>query len=111
MERVPRTTVVHVNRDSYDIRIDRPGPWSNPHKIERESKKARQAALMAFTVFVVSDDPKAVWIRDNLHKLVGKRLGCWCAPKGGVTSDDELVCHGQILARMAESIAFPPKLV
>jgi len=37
----------------------------------------------------------------NPFNLKDKILGCWCAPKDGINMDDELICHAQILARIA----------
>lgn len=36
---------------------------------------------------------RRLWILDQLPKLKGRRLVCWCAP---------LACHGDVLAEMAE---------
>jgi hypothetical protein len=38
-----------------------------------------------------------------IPELRGKVLACWCAPPGGVAATDPLVCHGQILAALADA--------
>ena len=35
------------------------------------------------------------WILENLFRLRGKTVGCFCAPK---------LCHGEVLLRMAEAV-------
>jgi hypothetical protein len=40
----------------------------------------------------------------DLRELKGKTLACWCAPRGGLTADDPLICHGQVLARLADAL-------
>lgn len=43
--------------------------------------------------------------RRVLLDLQGETLACWCAPKDGVlTTDDETVCHAQILLRLADEL-------
>ena len=38
-----------------------------------------------------------------LERLRGLTLACWCAPKyRALTAEDETVCHGQIILRLAE---------
>jgi len=39
-----------------------------------------------------SDDPRAVWIREHLEELRGKRLGCWCRPR--------FACHGDVYVKL-----------
>ena len=44
--------------------------------------------------------------RRVLMELRGKTLACWCAPKDGhLTAEDETVCHGQTLLKLAEELA------
>jgi hypothetical protein len=40
------------------------------------------------------------WLLRCLGELERKTLGCFCAPKGGLTEHDPLVCHGQVLLRL-----------
>lgn len=89
---------VHLRRSDYDVRIDRRTPWGNPfshlfgvaakYKVETREEAINEFARWAES----SDDFAAVWIREHVGELYGKRLGCWCAPKP---------CHGDILLRMA----------
>lgn len=43
----------------------------------------------------------------RVPELRGKTLGCWCAPQGGLPPDiNGRVCHGQVLAALAEGATF-----
>jgi hypothetical protein len=83
--------VVHCKRERYDVYIGRPGPWGNPFAIN--AVHTREAAIEQFEEWASeSMHPDAVWIRQHVHELRGKVLGCWCAPKR---------CHGDVLLKMA----------
>jgi len=79
------TRVVNLRRERCDVRICRPGPWGNPFRIGRDGTRREVIARYE------------VWLRSRpnllarLPELVGKRLGCWCAP---------LPCHGDVLVRL-----------
>ena len=98
-----KTTVVHCQKQKYDIYIGRHsnpaiGKWGNPFS-HREGTKAE---------FVVKNRTEAIakykeWIlqrpkmMEDLIELKGKRLGCWCTYSEEYRVGDPLVCHGQIL--------------
>lgn len=85
--------VVHLKRHSYDVRIDRATAWGNPYVIGRDGD--RDEVIAKFRQWVTaSDDLTATWIRENVHELHGKTLGCWCGPLNA--------CHGQVLLELAE---------
>jgi hypothetical protein len=104
---LPVTRVVHCRREPYDVYIGRgpgkcdmsntpvgkrgwlgnPYPKNDPHMIAHFEKdfSARLAADSEF--------------REAVLELRGQRLGCWCAPKGGLTAADvPHICHGQVIA-------------
>jgi hypothetical protein len=97
-----RTTVCHVNNPKgYDVYIGRAvprarlkqSPWANPFRIS--SSYNRAMVIAQFRDWVIgSDDPRALWIREHVHELRGKRLGCWCYPED---------CHGHVLAGFADN--------
>jgi hypothetical protein len=95
------STVVHVKSGDYDVYIGRAvprmklkaSPWANPFKITRECNRMDAIAHFRFWVRF-SNEPRAVWIREHVHELKGKRLGCWCRPYH---------CHGDVLAALAEA--------
>lgn len=95
------TLVVHCQKSPFDVYIGRgvprrnmkPSPWGNPFKVGRDH--TREQAVAAFKEwFHHSPDPEAVWMREHVHELRGKRLGCWCFPNE---------CHGSVLAAAAEA--------
>lgn len=91
----PRTTVVNVKTDEYDIYIGRrnnryglpESDWANPYVIGRDG--TRDEVIQRYRDYL-RDQPELL-IR--LSELRGKRLGCWCAPNA---------CHGHVLAELAD---------
>lgn len=74
--------------------------WANPAVIgkhgTREEVLKRYEEWM-FHMLTACEHPYYPGIRD----LYGKTLACWCAKDGYLTTEDETVCHGQILLRFA----------
>jgi Domain of unknown function (DUF4326) len=62
--------------------------WGNPFKIGRDG--TREEVVAKFEAYILAK-PRLL---AQLHKLKGKRLCCWCAPKP---------CHGDVLARLADA--------
>ena len=89
------TTVVNMYRHEYDLKITRgdylnPNPWGNPHRLKRTGDYLdRIRCLLAHAEGLVGSD-----LLDRVHELRGKRIACVCAP---------LRCHGDTLARLADS--------
>lgn len=87
------TTVVHINKNIYDVRIDRKGPYGNPFVIGVDGD--RDEVIAKFRRWVTTSPcARSLWVREHLHELRGKRLGCWCTPKD---------CHGHVLAELADA--------
>lgn len=96
--------IVHCKKSKFDVYIGRPkagADWNfgNPFQIGTDGNRERviskfESWLKTGEANGNSDATEArrKWILDNLLKLRGKILGCWCAP-----SD----CHGRILMEMA----------
>ena len=87
------TLVVHCKKEPYDVYVGRPSKWGNDHKmIELKSK---EEAIRKYIEDLVNDP----WlITYHLGELQGKVLGCFCAPQA---------CHGDVLARLANSYNVP----
>jgi len=86
VERVTR--VVHCKRERYDVYIGRPSKWGNPFTIGKDGTRAQ--VIERYEEYLLgSPDLMAA-----LPELMGRVLGCWCAPKP---------CHGDILARYADA--------
>lgn len=86
------TKVVHCRRESYDIYIGRPSVWGNcfSHQegtLARFKVDSRAKAIEKYEAHVRSSPE----LLRRLPELVGKRLGCWCAPKA---------CHGDVLVKL-----------
>ena len=102
---MPKTSVVNVKRDEFDVYIGRamPGfaasPFRNIYKVGRDgSKRDVLASYRAHIVALLETDPK---LRAELERLRGKRLGCWCKPAA---------CHGDILVELLEGPQEPQAL-
>lgn len=86
--------VVHCKRDPYDIYIGRPSKWGNPFVIGKDGDRSRVVLLYAGWIATQPD------LLSSVHELRGKVLGCWCAPS---------LCHGEILAALANGPAARPQ--
>lgn len=86
------TTVVNQYKESYDISIMCPGPWGNPYVIGRDGTREEVIVLFKHSL-LSSTGLKWRWMRNNIHKLKDKRLGCCCKPHA---------CHGDVLAELAD---------
>lgn len=89
------TIVVNMrNGEAYDVRIDRRTAFGNPFRMADQSEQERERVVVAYREWLVtSRSRQAAWIRDHLHELKGKKLGCWCYP---------LLCHGDVLVAACE---------
>ena len=82
-----KTTVVNIRAEKCDVFIGRPSKWGNPFRLTCEEDRTEVI------------EKYREWIKTNpvllksLHKLKGKRLGCYCKP---------LPCHGDVLAELAD---------
>lgn len=60
--------------------------WSNPYKIN--DTQSREQVLELYYEYIKKKIEKEPTLVDELIKLKGKKLGCWCKPDK---------CHGDIL--------------
>ena len=97
-----KTTVVNINRHTYEVYIGRPKPgrdgyYGNPFTIEESGGRLRAIDLYRdyFYKRIKSDQHFAAMI----EKLRGKCLGCFCYPEA---------CHGDVIADYLNN---PPKIV
>lgn len=95
---------MNVRTDSYDVYVGRggkgfEGQFGNPFRpgvldgVEGVGTTLRR--YRAYFVEKVRTEPT---FREAVATLRGKRLGCFCAPVGGITAKDTLICHGQVIA-------------
>lgn len=86
------------------VNVARPSKWGNPFKVTPERSQA--LAVGAFRTWLTVDGCHAdmperkAWILENLPRLRGKHLACWC--HAGT------VCHGDVLMELAAETE-PPR--
>lgn len=90
---MPDVQVVHVATRTHDVYIGRPSKWGNPFVIGRDGDRAE--VIAKFDAWL-DTQPQLLAALPELH---GKVLGCFCAP---------LPCHGDVLARRAQSDSVVP---
>jgi len=78
----PKTRVVNIWKESFDIYIGRPSPWGNPFHIGRDG--TREEVISKFRRYL-SNSP--LLVGRGRKVLKGKVLGCFCPP---------LPCHGDV---------------
>ena len=89
--------IVHVKRAEFDVYIGKPAS-PTPHHWGSPFAKGDLASFDAWldgTAYQDIEPERRLWILNNLPALAGKTLGCWCEPNAP--------CHGQSLARLAQS--------
>ena len=85
---VNRRTSAFCTGDAY---VGRPSKWGNPYPMFQESDRARVIQKYRRRLEQnLRSDPSLI---EELAKLAGGRLVCWCAPKA---------CHADVLAEAAE---------
>jgi hypothetical protein len=100
-----KTKVVNKNKEPYEIYIGRGSLFGNPftHKDVEKTKAIVQCknvkeAVEKYKQWVLGIikiegvQPPAI---EKIRELKGKVLGCYC--------DQDKPCHGQVLAKLAES--------
>lgn len=78
--------VVHCKVHPYDAYIGRGSIWGNPFVIGKDG--TREEVISKYEEWLHTQPQ----LLEQIHKLKGKVLGCWCSPRA---------CHGDILARLA----------
>lgn len=78
--------VVHCKREPFDVYIGRPSKWGNPFILGRDGDRLQ--VVEKYREYLTAH-PEL--IREAMTELVGKVLGCWCAPQ---------LCHGDVLASL-----------
>ena len=61
--------------------------WANPFKLKGDSEEELTSILNQYYFYIIDKIEKEN-LYDELEKLRGKNLGCWCKPKR---------CHGDVL--------------
>lgn len=91
------TTVVHCQRDLYDVYIGRSSDpkhvWGNPFRIGPDG--TRDEVIGKYRAWIVTQPD----LMARLPELRDKVLGCWCHPAN---------CHGDVLAELVDQL--PPAI-
>lgn len=97
-----KTRVVNVKKEDCDVYIGRamPGFVASPFcNIYRSGKDGtRTEVIAAYRAYIQERLDKEPWLRAELEKLRGKRIGCWCKP---------LACHGDVLVELLDGLPEP----
>lgn len=95
--------VVHVKRGRYTKWVARGSKWGNPFRIGHPHPVTgepitREEAVRLYLEWIARGEGR--WLLRHLGELEDEVLGCFCAPKGGVSEHDPLICHGQVLLKL-----------
>lgn len=97
---IGRAGVVFVNGVRFPSKNSE---WANPFKIGKHGN--RDAVLRQYREHIEAKLRSDETLKEKLTALKGKCLGCWCVDTPvSVSSDAEIVCHGQILLQLIEKI-------
>lgn len=81
--------------------VSRPSRWGNPFKVTPE--RSQISAVGAFRIWLTTEGvdagipEKKQWMLQNIDKLRGKALACWCKPG--------TACHADVLLALANKEA------
>lgn len=81
---------VNLQRESFDVRIDRKTKWGNPFVMQSEQDRTK--VIEQYRQWLWEQINSGKIEMEELASLHGKRLGCHCSPKP---------CHGDVLAAAA----------
>lgn len=93
----PRTRVVNMAKHRYDVYIGRGrgSIWGNPFHEDQHTTKSE--VIERYRAWIQTQPQ----LMARLPELRGKILGCWCKPD---------ICHGDVLATLADLSGIPPKV-
>lgn len=90
------TEVVNKRDRLYDVYIGRGSVWGNPFTVEQFG---RDGCIEKYEQYIRDKLRLNPELWQELRKLEGKVLGCFCKPKR---------CHGDILVKILEEIKTVP---
>jgi hypothetical protein len=93
----------------FDVAVTRPSEWSNPYAVDRGRPTAARylvktlsAALHGYEEHLMGNEELIARAKKELR---GKTLGCVCV--NDLNGKGAIVCHAQILARVADGRKLP----
>lgn len=86
--------VVHLHKEPFDVYIGRPSKFGNPYShqegtLAKFKTNTREEAIQKYKEYVLKPENKD--LLEEIYKLDGKILGCWCSPKK---------CHGDVIIEL-----------
>lgn len=94
--------MVNKYKEPYDVYIGRGSLWGNPYTHLKTETKAeyqvetREQSIEMFEKYLRERLTHEPSLRDELMKLKGKTLGCFCKPKS---------CHGDVISKLVEELS------
>jgi hypothetical protein len=97
----PATYIYIARRQWCGRELFEASPWANYFSVKRYG---REEAIRRYEEKLLNTPELMAQLPELAQKVLveGKDLACWCAPKGGLTKDDPLHCHGQVLLRLLD---------
>lgn len=86
---VGRRGVVFINKERFPKHDSK---WSNPYKISKTD--SRESVIAKYKVYIIKKI-KDENLENELLKLEGKKLGCWCYPSA---------CHADVLVELINEV-------
>lgn len=84
--KLPNTLYIGRNMEYY-VPGTIKSKWHNPYSVQ---KYGLDTCLQLYENHIMNSN-----LKDDLHELEGKELGCWCKPNK---------CHGDILIKLHKSL-------
>ena len=106
--------MVNCRHRLYDVYIGRSGHgedgyFGNPIQVGRKCPQCGQRhtqgyeTLPCYASYLRERVELDLEFRRRLVELKGKTLGCFCPGPSGLTLDDQLCCHGQVILAWLEA--------
>jgi hypothetical protein len=86
------TVVVNLRYEAYDVYIGRPSIFGNPFSVK---KYGREECIERYREYFYGRLATFPEFKQEVLKLKGKRLGCFCKPEA---------CHGDIIVKYLAGI-------
>lgn len=89
---IGRRGIVFINKERYP---KQDSIWANPFKVGKDG--TREEVVHKYEVWIKSRLENEPELKEELIKLSGKNLGCWCSPE---------LCHSEVLLRTIEFLHY-----
>lgn len=89
------TRVVNRTISAYEVYVGRPTEWGNPY-----SARLVGSTSQVLTMYRHHLRSSPELVEKARRELKGKVIACWCTTD--LTGKEPIVCHAQILARVAD---------